>query len=162
MADYYIDVAWDEELLNDDALYDELYDDTYLDEEYDENYYDEEEYDYLDDEYYEEEVDYIDEYGDEIEAYEQEDERLYDEDLSLEDIEEDEELIREHTEKIMDHYFDNSFLETLRSRVPTFGIHDSGAEETIIEKEEQKIVEILPTITKLSAAGELTIDFDPP
>ena len=78
-------------------------------------------------------------------------------------MEDNEELIREHTEQIMNHFFDNSFLDTLRSRVPTFGKASNRDQILYVDaEEEQEPVVIMPTITKLSAAGELVINFDPP
>ena len=62
----------------------------------------------------------------------------------------------------MDRHFGDQFMATLRDRVPTFGFSVEETDEVVEVVEEEEPVEIEPTITELSAAGELTVDFDPP
>ena len=110
-------------------------------------------------EYYDEDAEYYDEeyYYEDVEGEEEE----YSEDLRLDELE-DEEQIREHTEQIVDRHFGDEFMATLRARVPTFGFSVEETAVVLEVVEEEEPVEIEPTITELSAAGELTVDFDPP
>ena len=62
----------------------------------------------------------------------------------------------------MDRHFGDEFMATLRDRVPTFAGFIVEEETETLEEIEEEPVKIEPKITELSAAGELTIDFDPP
>ena len=64
--------------------------------------------------------------------------------------------------EVFEKSFDSKLLMSLRNRVPTFAPKIDDQSQTIDEIEFVEPVKIEPKISKLSAAGELTVEFDPP